>query len=126
MYTAGEYRLIKGRREVVQQIYPVCNETVFPLMGKRVCAVTNDGTHYYGTVSEVRDGRVFLTECTVENGTLELAAAKTEGKMKKPYPKKKAKLSGLYGGYGNGYGFNSFWLDFALISLLFFLPFFFI
>jgi hypothetical protein len=107
----------------VHQINPVCYDTVFPLIGQKVCAVTNDGQHYYGTVSEVRDGRVLLTECTLGNETLAIAAAKTEGKVKKPNYKKKVKLSGLYGGYG--YGFGSYWLDFALISLLFFLPFFF-
>ncbi len=72
----------------MQQIYPVCYETVFPLIGKKVCAVTNDGRHYYGTVSDVRDGRVLLTDCTIGDGTLTLAAAKTEGKIKKPYKKR--------------------------------------
>jgi hypothetical protein len=113
-----------GRREVVQQIYPVCNDTIFPLIGEKVCAITSDGQHYYGTVRELRDGRVLLTDCMIGNETIAIAAAKTEGKIKKPYLKKKVKLSGFYGGYGYGYG--SYWLPLALISLLFFLPFFFI
>jgi hypothetical protein len=107
----------------VHQIYPVCHDTVFPLIGKNVCAVMQNGTHYYGTVSEVRDGRVLLTDCTIGEGPLTLAAAKTEGRIKKTNRKGKAKLSGLYGGYG--YGNRSFWLPLALITLLFFLPFFF-
>jgi hypothetical protein len=106
----------------VQQIYPVNNDSIFPFIGEKVCAVTQDGTHYYGTVSDVRDGRVLLTECMIGNQTLALAAVKAERKIKKTNPKKKAKLSGFYGGYG--FGFESFWLDLALISLLFFLPFF--
>lgn len=110
----------------MQPIYPVCHETLFPLIGRRVCAVTNDGTHYYGTVGDVRDGRVLLTDFTTDKGNLTLAAVKTEGKIKKPYPKKKAKLSGLYGGYGyDGYGYGSYWLPLAFITSLFLLSFFF-
>lgn len=111
----------------MQQIHPVCHDTVYPLFGRKICAVTHDGKHYYGTISEVKDGRVLLTECSISDGSLTLAAAKTDGKIKKTFPKKKAKLSGLYGGYGYGYGYGygSYWLPFALIATLFLLPFFF-
>lgn len=67
----------------MQQIYPVCHETVLSLIGQKVCAVTHEGMQYYGTISKVRDGRVLLTDCRVGDGTLTLAAAKTEGKIKK-------------------------------------------
>ncbi|WP_028608700.1 hypothetical protein [Paenibacillus harenae] len=111
----------------MQPIYPVCYETVNPLIGRKVCAVTHDGTHYYGTVSEVSGGRVLLTECEIGDGTLTLASAKTGGKIKKTNSKKNAKLSGFYGGYGyGGYGYGGYWLDLALITTLFLLPFFFI
>jgi hypothetical protein len=106
----------------VEPIYPINYDTIFPFIGEKVCAVTRDGTHYFGTVGDIRDGRVLLTECSIGNQTLALAEAKTEGKIKKTHAKKKAKVSGFYGGYG--FGFGSFWLDLALISLLFFLPFF--
>lgn len=111
----------------MHQIYPVCHETVYPCIGKRVCAVTLDGTHYYGTVAEVRDGRVLLTDCAFGEGAVTLAAGKTAGGRKKMNAKKKAKLSGFYGGYGyGGYGYGSYWLSLALIASLFLLPFFFI
>jgi hypothetical protein len=122
MYIEDDYWLILGRREVVQQIYPVNYDTVFPFIGEKVCAVTLDGTHYYGTVGDISDGRILLTECMIGNQTLALASVKTAGKIKKKVPKREAKVSGFYGGYG--FGFGSFWLDLALISLLFFLPFF--
>lgn len=111
----------------MQQIYPVCHETIYPLIGRKVCAVTHDGTRYYGTVSEVNGGRLLLTDCTIGDGTLALASAKTEGKRKKMHQEKKAKLSGFYGGYGYpGYGYGAYWLPFALLASLFLLPFFFI
>ncbi|TFE19348.1 hypothetical protein [Cohnella luojiensis] len=111
----------------MQQISPVCHDTVFPLLGRKVCAVTQDGKHYYGTISDVRDGRVLLTGCTIGDGPLTLAAAKNENKIKKPNPKKKAKLSGLYDGYGGyGYGYGSYWFPFAFITSLFLLTLFFI
>lgn len=88
----------------------------------------NDGTCYHGTVSDVRDGRCYLTDCNVgNNGALTLSALKSSGNKKKAASKKKATVSGLYGGYGyGGYGYGgSYWLDFALIASLFLLPFFF-
>lgn len=110
----------------MQQIHPVCHDTVNHLIGRKVCAVTQDGRHYYGTVSEVIDGRVLLTDCSIGEGALTLAAAKTVGTSKKPSTKKKAKVSGLWGyGYGYGYGYGSYWLPLALITTLFLLPFFF-
>ncbi len=110
----------------MQPIHPICHETISPLVGRRVCAITVDGTHYYGTVGEVRDGRCYLTDCNVGKGALSLSALKTSGSKKKTASTKKAKLSGLYGGYGyDGYGYGSYWLDFALIATLFLLPFFF-
>ena len=45
----------------MQQIYRICHETVFPLIGR---------TRYYGTVSKVSNGRVLLTDCTIGDGAL--------------------------------------------------------
>lgn len=109
----------------MQQIYPVSYETVCPLIGSRVCAVTCDGIHYYGTVSEVTGGRMLLTDCTIGEGPLTLSAVKTEGKIKKTNHKSKAKVTAFYGGYGGYYGYGAYWLDLALITTLFLLPFFF-
>lgn len=111
----------------MQQINPICHETINPLIGRRICAVTHDGKRYYGTISDVRDGRVLMSDCTIGDEALALASIKTGVDKKKTEHKKKAKLSGLYGGYGYGYGYGygSYWLPFALIATLFLLPFFF-
>jgi hypothetical protein len=110
----------------MQQIYPLSHQTIYPLIGKKICAVTHDGTHYYGKVSEVVGGRVLLTDCTIGDGASTHSAANVS-KTKNTNSKKKTKLSGYYDygyGYGYGYGYEAYWLDLALITTLFLLPFF--
>jgi hypothetical protein len=102
----------------MQQIYPLSHQTIYPLIGKKICAVTHDGTHYYGKVSEVVGGRVLLTDCTTDDGALNRSAAAVSK------TKKNTKVSGYYDPYGYGYGYEAYWLDLALITTLFLLPFF--
>jgi hypothetical protein len=104
----------------MQQIYPLSHQTIYPLIGKKICAVTHDGTHYYGKVSEVVGGRVLLTDCMTGDGAL----AATISKTIKTNSKKNTKLSGYYDPYGYGYGYEAYWLDLALITTLFLIPFF--
>lgn len=113
----------------MQRIHPICHETLYPLIGRRVCAVTADGSRYYGTVGDVRDGRVLLTGCTIEEAAPTLSAAKRPGRaraagtggriIKRPG---KATTSAFYGGYGYG----DYWFDFAALASLFLLAFLFI
>lgn len=44
----------------MQPIHPICENTLRGYIGKPICAVLHDGSYFYGTVSEVRDGKVYL------------------------------------------------------------------
>lgn len=45
------------------RINRVCEETVSPHVGRSVCLVMNDGKHMYGTLSQCRDGKIYLNGC---------------------------------------------------------------
>ncbi|UOK63986.1 hypothetical protein MT997_04960 [Paenibacillus sp. OVF10] len=45
------------------RINRVCEETVSPHVGRSVCLVMKDGKHMYGTLSQCRDGKVYLNGC---------------------------------------------------------------
>lgn len=114
------------------RINPVCEETVSPHVGRSVCLVMNDGKHMYGTLSECRDGKIYL------NGCFEgprLCSVKSKQQLVKSSKKnavatKKVKSSAYgygYGGYGGGYGYGyGAGIDLALVATLFLLPFLFI
>jgi len=92
----------------------------------------NDGKHMYGTLSECRDGKIYL------NGCFEgprLCSVKSKQQLVKSSKKnavatKKVKSSAYgygYGGYGGGYGYGyGAGIDLALVATLFLLPFLFI
>lgn len=117
------------------RINPVCEETVSPHVGRSVCLVMNDGKHMYGTLSQCRDGKIYL------NGCFEgprLCSVKSKEQLVKSSKKnavatKKVKSSAYgpygYGGYGRGYGYGYGYgagIDLALVATLFLLPFLFI
>lgn len=98
----------------MQAINPICAETIVPHIGQTVCAVTRDGTHYYGTVVGVDGGNLIL------NGGVGPA---TISGSKKTSKKASTKAWGYPGyGYWGGYG-ATYALSLALLSLLFLVPF---
>lgn len=135
----------------MQEVYPVCHKTVYPYIGRRVSAVTNDGRHFIGTIKGVKDGKLMFEDCTFDRELLSLSSVRNgKNSTKKTRSTKqirsqhKAKLSSYYdgygygGGYGGGYdsygygggcggfGGGCFFFPFAFIASLFILPFFFI
>lgn len=94
----------------MHRIHPVCKDTCQPYIGKRVCAVMADGTQVIGTISAVTDQG------------LEFGGTTPDVTILSKKGKAKTKAFG-YGYPGYGYGYNPFILDWALISLLFLLPF---
>ncbi|MDR9749759.1 MULTISPECIES: hypothetical protein [Paenibacillus] len=118
------------------RINPVCEETVSPHVGRSVCLVMNDGKHMYGTLSQCRDGKIYL------NGCFEgprLCSVKSKQQLVKSSKKnavatKKVNSSAYgpygYGGNGGGYGRYGYGagagIELALVATLFLLPFLFI
>ncbi|MGC5777093.1 hypothetical protein [Paenibacillus pabuli] len=114
------------------RINPVCEETVSPHVGRSVCLVMNDGRHMYGTLSQCRDGKIYLNGC-FEGPRLCSVKSKQQlvkSSKKNVVTKKKVKSSAYgpygYGGYGGGYGGYGYGIDLALVATLFLLPFLFI
>lgn len=111
----------------MQQIYPINQETCMPYIGRTVCAVLHDGTHYVGTITGVNssgllfDGSAGATILSTEPG-------KAKKQLQELKSKAKTKAFGLggFGGYGGYGGYGAYALDWAAIALLFLLPFFFI
>lgn len=113
------------------RINRVCEETVSPHVGRSVCLVMKDGKHMYGTLSQCRDGKVYLNGC-FEGPRLCSVKSKQQlvkSSKKKAVASKKVKSSAYgrygYGGYGGGYGYGA-GIDLALVATLFLLPFLFI
>ncbi|MDN8591846.1 hypothetical protein B2I21_05820 [Chryseobacterium mucoviscidosis] len=116
------------------RINPVCEETVSPHVGRSVCLVMKDGKHMYGTLSQCRDGKIYLDGCF--EGP-RLCSVKSKEQLVKSSKKnavatKKVKSSAYgpygYGRYGGGYGGYGYGagIDLALVATLFLLPFLFI
>ena len=128
----------------MEEVYPICHNTVYPYIGRRVSAVTHDGRHFIGTIKGVEDGKLMLEDCTFDKKPLSLSSVRNGKHSKKQTRSKhKARLSGYYDGYGGGYdgygggyggygggcggfGGGCFFFPFAIIASLFILPFFFI
>jgi len=99
-------------------------------VGAPVCAVLRDGTHFYGVIGGVEDGRLLLREAVRGPGALSVSG--TTAKRKAAPAKTKAPKAETKGwGYPGYYGYPGeaaawFALDIALIALLFTLPYFFV
>lgn len=109
----------------MERIYPVTQAACTPYIGKTVCAIMHDGTHVVGTIGGVNErGLVFSGAAP---GVQILSTNPKKARKQLDEIQKRAKTSFYgYGGYGYGYGYGDYWLDWALIALLFTLPFFFI
>ena len=105
----------------MQLISPINAATCTSYIGRQICAVLVDGTHVYGTLSGVTAEGLQLSPAYQGATVLSTKPAKAKKQLKAL--KHKAKTS-FYGGFG--YPFGAFFLPFALLSLLFLTPFFFI
>ncbi|PWW02748.1 hypothetical protein DFQ01_10823 [Paenibacillus cellulosilyticus] len=112
----------------MQEVYPISHHTVYPYIGRRVSAVTQDGRHFIGTIKGVADGKLMLEDCTLDSKPLLMSSVHSKKQTRTMH---KARLSGYYDGYGGGYGggcggFDGgcFFFPFAILASLFILPFF--
>ncbi|MGZ7442740.1 hypothetical protein [Paenibacillus sp. TH7-28] len=115
----------------MQQIYPINEAGCRPYIGRTVCAVLNDGNCYVGTISAVSpDGIQFDGVVPGGASVLSKRSPKAKRQISNLKSRAKTKAFGPFGGFGGGFrgfgGFGGFWLPWALLSLLFLWPFFFI
>lgn len=111
-------------------INPMTEEGIRPHVGKQVCAMMCDGTYYHGTITDVRDGHLFLNGNCNQNAYV--CSAPMKSKMKsisktKSISRGKTKpvsVSAFYPGYGYGYGYGygaGLALSLGFLALLFLL-----
>ncbi|WP_166240655.1 hypothetical protein [Paenibacillus turpanensis] len=105
---------------MIQLISPINEKSIRPHAGKPVCAVMKDGTHVFGYVDGVRDGKLYFSNSAYGIGTLSTSAYQAKRQLERKMSGPKSSAFG-YGGY-SGCGFGVAW-DIVLISLLFLLPF---
>lgn len=113
----------------MQYLPPMSEESLRAHKGKRVCAVMLDGSRYYGTISDVKNGHLILNGPSSPNATVNhYNKNKSKTKTKTPAIRTKTKSKGAsvsafypgygYGGYGFGYG-AGLALSLGLLALLF-------
>lgn len=117
----------------MQYLPPMSEDGLRCHKGKRVCAVMRDGSRYYGTITDVRDGHLILNGPSNQNATINYhnqtkSKSKTTSKNSSIHSKTKSKTKGAsvsafypgygYGGYGFGYG-GGLALSLGLLALLF-------
>lgn len=100
----------------MERIFPICNETVMPYVGRPICAVLHDGTQCYGTIEGIDGDRLIISGYLGGPGEVNTLALKKNQSIKKT---KKVKTSAFI----PGFGFRRFFLPFAALALLFALPF---
>lgn len=108
----------------MELISPVTAEMCKSYIGKPVCAILHDGSYYVGTLSGVTEKGLEFNQAYSEAKTLSTQASKAKKQLHALNSKSKAKTSAAVSPYG--FGPEAFVLDFALIALLFLLPFVFI
>jgi hypothetical protein len=101
----------------VESIFPICEAAVKPYLGRPICAVSQDGTHYFGTIEGIDGDRLIINGYIGEPGEVQTYALKNKQSVKKA---KQVKTSAFF----PGFGFQRFFLPFALLALLFAFPFF--
>jgi hypothetical protein len=102
----------------MERIFPIDGPTVTPFVGKSVCAVLHDGTHFFGTLEGIDGDRLIINGFAGGPGELETLA------MKKKRPSEKSGQANT-SAFFPGFGFNRFFFPFAALAFLFALPFLF-
>ncbi|TLS50969.1 hypothetical protein FE782_18150 [Paenibacillus antri] len=100
----------------LQEIQEIQLESCHQHVGSPVCAVLRDGTHVYGILGGLHDGKLILHRAARGPGKLAVSSAKAKRALRA-----KTKAFG-YGPYYPG----AYAVDAALVALLFTLPFLFI
>jgi len=98
---------------------PIDEDAIRPYIGKSVCAVLQDGTCYYGSITDVRGGQLFLDGGYKGVETLSTSVNKAKTQLSKLNDK--AAVSAFFPGFGFGGGGLA--LSLLLIALLFATPF---
>ncbi|MCJ8010981.1 hypothetical protein MUG84_04390 [Paenibacillus sp. KQZ6P-2] len=94
----------------MQLIYPISEDGIRPHVGKRVCAVLCDGRYYYGTMTDVRDGHIFL------GGNNTQIATTCSSKITKPKTRlKSVSISRFFPGSRAGLGLSLATLGFLFL-----------
>jgi hypothetical protein len=106
---------------MVERIFPICNETVMPYVGRPICAVLNDGTHYYGTIDGIDGDRLIINGYTGEQGEVGIYGLNNKQSVKKQSVKKAKQVK--TSAFSSGFGFRRFFFPFAALAFLFALPF---
>lgn len=102
---------------------PIAENDIRGHIGKPVCAVLRDGSCFYGTISDIKDGHLYLSGSYRGPANVSTKAKKTKNTASKS--KQKASTSGYYPGYGYGFGYgSSIAIPLFLLALLFATPFF--
>ena len=97
----------------LQEIQTIPLDACHHHVGKPVCVVLQDGTHVYGMLGGLHDGKLMLYRAVQGPGRLSVSAAKAKRALRA-----KTKAFG-YGPYYPG----AYAVDAALVALLFALPF---
>ncbi|TFE19530.1 hypothetical protein [Cohnella luojiensis] len=106
----------------MQPISPISEAAIHSYIGKQVCAVLHDGTHLYGTITDCREGQLFLSGGVKGPGTVSTSAIRAKAQIRTKL-KNKAKISAFTPFFGFGGGAAAAAISLALIASLFFFPF---
>lgn len=98
----------------MEAIYPICEETVSPYIGRHVCAVLNDGTYTIGKL------------CGCQNGGILIDGAQGQGVINASnVTDAQKKIKSCIEKINTSAFFNPFFFPFASLAFLFAFPFFF-
>jgi hypothetical protein len=100
----------------MERIFPITRVGVMPHVGRAVCAVLEDGSHYYGTLEGMDGDQMIIHGYARSPGEVETYALKETKDGKKS---KDAQTSAFF----PGFGFRRFSLSLASLAFLFALPF---
>jgi hypothetical protein len=106
----------------MQQITPICEDTIRPHIGRPVCAVMHDGTYLIGTIADCRNGQLYFQGGVQGPGVVSTSAKRASAQIKKNI-KNKANIS-FFPFFGFGAGFVTGAITLGLIAALFAFPFF--
>lgn len=108
----------------LQEVQRIPVESCHAHTGTPVCAVLRDGTHVYGVLGGMHDGKVLLHSAVKGPGRLSVSAGQAKRSLRAQGMKQRSKAKTQALGYPYYPGVYA--LDAALITLLFTLPFLFV